>query len=221
MDNVERMFRHLVRTIRSRFPQYVAQPFDVAQLHQEILPFRHHRRELGLDSNEEYEITLMELLATDRGFLVVDDRMREALRTELATKNPDPSAFRQFGSAHVSLSPEAVQMFQTGANPAVTEPAGIRASSPGMGQPVVAVRQPSPVATPAGVTPLASSVVPEDGERCRSCGEELPVGRAITFCPHCGVNATTMNCTACGAELDMGWKYCPVCGRPAGSRRGA
>ena len=58
MDNIDRMYRHLVRTIRSRFPQYLVQPFDVAELHQTILPYRHHRRELGIETNEDYEITL-------------------------------------------------------------------------------------------------------------------------------------------------------------------
>ena len=58
MDNLDRMYRHLVRTIRSRFPQYLTQPFDVGELHQTILPYRHHRRELGLETNEDYEIAL-------------------------------------------------------------------------------------------------------------------------------------------------------------------
>jgi len=28
VDNLDRMFRHLVRTIRSRFPQYLDQPWS-------------------------------------------------------------------------------------------------------------------------------------------------------------------------------------------------
>jgi predicted amidophosphoribosyltransferase len=43
----------------------------------------------------------------------------------------------------------------------------------------------------------------------------LPTGRPITFCPHCGQNVTTLNCPACGSELEVGWKFCAVCGRPA------
>ena len=96
------MYRHLVRTIRSRFPQYLSQPFDVAELHQTILPYRHHRRELGLETNEDYEITLTELLSGARDYMIVDDPMRDALRAELATTNPDPSAFKQFAAARAS-----------------------------------------------------------------------------------------------------------------------
>ncbi|MGH7616693.1 MAG: hypothetical protein ACREPM_05640, partial [Gemmatimonadaceae bacterium] len=89
MDSLDRMYRHLVRTIRAKFPQYLSQPFDVAELHQNILPYRHHRRELGLESNEDYEIALSELLSGARDYLIVDDRMRDTLRAELATTNPD------------------------------------------------------------------------------------------------------------------------------------
>src|ERR1700709_554502 len=99
MDSLDRMYQHLVRTIRAQFPQYETQPFDVAELYQTILPYRHNRRDLGLDSNEDYEIVLMELLAGARGLLVVDDRMRDALLAELATPNPDPSAFKEFANS--------------------------------------------------------------------------------------------------------------------------
>ena len=75
MDNLDRMFRHLVRTVRAKHPQYLSQPFDVAELNQTILPYRHHRRELGLDTNEDYEITLTELLSGARDYLIVDDRL--------------------------------------------------------------------------------------------------------------------------------------------------
>src|ERR1700749_1267502 len=114
MDNLDRMFRHLVRTVRARFPQYLTQPFDVAELHQSVLPYRHHRRELGLDTNEDYEITLTELLSGARDYLVVDDRMRDALRADLASNNPDPGAFKQFAHASVALSPAALRSLEAG-----------------------------------------------------------------------------------------------------------
>ena len=63
MDDLERMYRQLVRTIRANFPQYLAQPFEVGELYSTILPYRLHRRELGLETNQDYEMTLMEMLA--------------------------------------------------------------------------------------------------------------------------------------------------------------
>src|SRR5437660_1751417 len=114
MDNLDRMYRHLVRTIRSRFPQYLAEPFEVGELYQTILPYRHHRRELGLDTNDDYEMTLTELLSGARDYLVVDDRVRDALKAVLAANNPDPSAFKQFSATRVALSPAALHSLDAG-----------------------------------------------------------------------------------------------------------
>ncbi len=228
MDSLDRMYRHLVRTIRSRFPQYLTQPFDVAELHQNILPYRHHRRELGLETNEDYEIVLSELLSGAREYLIVDDRMRDTLRAELTSTNPDPTAFKQFATASVALSPNALRALAIGPDedgPRVSTSSAALDAAPVARPPrasAVAPRAPAPPINPAPVSTPAPEpalsprpVVPQAGERCRSCNEALPPGRAITFCPHCGQNVTTMNCPACGSELEVGWKFCPSCGRPA------
>jgi predicted RNA-binding Zn-ribbon protein involved in translation (DUF1610 family) len=247
VDNLDRMFRHLVRTIRSRHPQYLSQPFDVSALHQTILPYRLNRRELALESNEDYEITLTELLSGSRDYLIVDDPMRDALRAELASVNPDPSAFKQFASARVAISPAALRSLTVGRDdegvlipaPTATPPAAAPRppqpptppSLPPRAAPPTPAARPSrpsaPVVQSIPATPRTSNpavpsvgtrtVVPQAEDRCGSCGESLPPGRAITFCPHCGQNLTTMNCPACGSELELGWKFCPACGRPASS----
>ena len=66
MDALDRTFRHLVHTIRARYPAYLTEPFEVAELYQNILPYRHHRRELGLDTNQDYEQVLLQLLSGAR-----------------------------------------------------------------------------------------------------------------------------------------------------------
>jgi predicted amidophosphoribosyltransferase len=48
---------------------------------------------------------------------------------------------------------------------------------------------------------------------CHYCAGELPDGRRITFCPHCGQNLTIQHCPACSTELELGWKFCTTCGR--------
>jgi hypothetical protein len=243
MDNVERMFRHLVRVIRTRFPQYLSQPFDVAELYQNILPYRHHRRELGLETNEDYEITMLELLGGNHGYVVVDDRMREALRSELSSRNPDPGAFRQFPDGQVTLSQSALQRLDaTPSAPAAGQPRGAPSAEPprATGRASATRAAAPPAAAPAPAASRADrpsaatggprtsgggaasksdkTVTPEAGDRCRACNEALPVGRAITFCPHCGENLTRINCPACGSEMELGWRFCPVCGRPASAR---
>jgi len=240
MDALDRMYRHLVRTIRSRFPQYLSQPFDVAELNQSILPYRLHRRELGIESNEDYEIVLTELLSGARDYLIVDEHMRDALRAELASVNPDPTAFKQFAGRTVALSPTALRTLEAGpgehidttrTSETAAAPTSVAAPASPVSAPTFALAStpetPNATASPSAPTPNvvrqsgASSapgtgaILPQPGERCRACDQALPAGRSITFCPHCGQNVTTMNCPACGSELEVGWKFCPTCGRPA------
>ena len=233
MDNVERMFRHLVRVIRTRFPQYLSQPFDVAELYQNILPYRHHRRDLGLETNEDYEITMLELLGGGHGYVIVDDRMREALRAELSSRNPDPGAFRQFPEGQVTLSqtaiqrldatPSAVPPSERNASPPPAPPESSSAARPGTGaaprtSQASTGASPSRTAAPIPTSRGDSTITPEAGDRCRACNQPLPAGRAITFCPHCGENLTRVNCPACGSEMELDWRFCPACGRPAAGR---
>jgi Double zinc ribbon len=219
MDNIERMYRHLVRTIRARFPQHLVQPFDVASLHQTILPYRHHRRELGLETNEDYEITLLELLSGARGYLIVDEQMRDVLTRELASRNPDPATFRQFAETQIALSPESLRRLDAGPSP-TGQFATVAAPSPvAPGSPPVSA-QPLPPPVDAGEQISANSaqkagIIPREGACCAACDESLPLGRPITFCPHCGQNLTITNCSACGTELELDWRFCPVCGKPA------
>jgi len=50
---------------------------------------------------------------------------------------------------------------------------------------------------------------------CRFCGQALPEGRDVTYCPHCGQNLKVHRCPGCSAEVESGWKFCVTCGRAA------
>jgi hypothetical protein len=245
MDDVERMYRHLVRTIRSTSPQLLTQPFQVADLYATILPYRLHRRDLGLETNQDYEMAMLELLSGGRGYLVVDDRMREVLGGTLKSPNPDPQLIREFASSRVSLAPDAVRTIDPEALPepvstsAPTAPAGVPAAEPETAPfrvaasaaptaaratasaPAPAPGAPRPSGTsasaPAGVSrrPSKPITISSTGETCPHCKGELPAGRQINFCPHCGQDLTVQHCPACGSELEHGWKFCVTCGRAA------
>jgi len=257
MDPLDRTFRHLLQVIQARYPTHLSQPFEVAELYQNIMPYRHHRRELGLETNQDYEMVLLQLLAGARDYFVVSDEMRQRLSQELAQPNPDPGAFREFSTAQIALSPAAVRRFQDGgvaeAEPALAgaavaaaseappRAASSRSSSSSPGASAqrssssattapMAAAQPTPrraaassvsSAPRAAASPVVArptqTIVPQAGEQCRYCNGALPAGRRITFCPHCGQNLTVINCLACGTELEIGWKFCTTCGRPAGS----
>jgi hypothetical protein len=238
MDDVERMYRHLVRTIRNTSPQLLTQPFQVADLYATILPYRLHRRDLGLETNQDYEMAMLELLSGARGYLVVDNRMREVLGGSLKSSNPDPQLIREFASSRVSLAPEKVRELEPDALPpavatAPTAPAGVPAANPDTAAfraaATGAAATAAPVA-PAPTTPRASAtsasapptttrrpsrpiMIASAGETCPHCKGELPAGRQINFCPHCGQDLTVQHCPACGSELEHDWKFCVTCGR--------
>jgi hypothetical protein len=228
MDDVERMYRHLVHIIRTKFTPMLTQPFEVGELFQTILPYRLHRRELGLQSNNDYEMVLLELLAGPRGYLVVDDRMRDTLAAQLAAETPDPSVIRQFATAHVALAPEWLHLLDAQSRASGTQ------GTVGAATPARAATGPHRTASGAfavGSTPSASAGAAADAtparraakpvavaadEHCTFCNGELPAGRQISFCPHCGQDLTMVHCPACGSELERGWKFCVTCGRASG-----
>src|SRR5438045_9450241 len=105
MDDIERMYRHLVRTVRANFTPFLTKPFEVGELYQTILPYRLHRRELGLETNQDYEMAMLELLSGAGGYLVVDDKMRDVLTAEHASPNADPATIRNIASAPWTLAP--------------------------------------------------------------------------------------------------------------------
>ena len=93
MDDLDRMYRLLVRNVRTIAPDYLARPFELAELYQNLIPYRHHRRELGIDTNEDYELALTRLLAGERGYLVTEPEVQRSLLQVLGSSNPEPAAF--------------------------------------------------------------------------------------------------------------------------------
>jgi RNA polymerase subunit RPABC4/transcription elongation factor Spt4 len=235
MDNVDRMFRHLVRTVRSRFPQYLSQPFDVGELHQTILPYRLNRRELALESNDDYEITLTELLSGARGYLIVDDQMRDALRAELESVNPDPTAFKQFASARVAISPAALRNLSigpaedtsstvnsvstsSGAPPAPRPAAPPQPAAPAAAAPAVAPAAPAQRTTPASAPGAAKTARPNTPPQPTQATQPTPRTSTAGVQP-VGMQTITPNagehCRSCDELLPAGRPitFCPHCGQ--------
>ena len=115
MDDLDRVFRRLVHVLRASYPQYLSNPFSTEELYQVIVPYRHHRQELGIDTNQDYEMALMRLLSGERGYLIVDREMRESLTQELESSNPDTSLFRAFNDRSVTVASDAVAMLEPSA----------------------------------------------------------------------------------------------------------
>ena len=154
MDDLDRMFRRLVQNVRMSYPDLLGRPFEVSQLYQTLLPYRHNRRELEIETNQDYEIALMRLLSGERGYLVAEDALQEAMRNELASKNPDTSSFRIYSATHVSIAPEAVRRLESATG--ATTPS--RPSAQPMPEPSSAPR--APYAPPPAPTPPPAPAAP-------------------------------------------------------------
>lgn len=224
MDDIERLYRHLVRTVRANFAPFLTQPFEVGELYQTILPYRLHRRELGFETNQDYEMAMLELLSGARGYLIVDDKMRDVLAAEQSARSPDPSIVRDFAAAHVALAPEALRRLEqegrvSASQPVVPAPARVSGSVAGLSaSPPLRTSVPTPAAglPTEGMAPRRTArpiTIAPTGENCPFCRGHLPAGRQVSFCPHCGQDLTVVHCPACGSELERGWKFCVTCGR--------
>lgn len=190
MDDLDRLVRLLVQNVRNSHPQYLSQPVEVSELYQTLIPYRHNRTELEIETNQDYEAALCQLLSGERGYTTGDPALQSAMRKELASPNPNTAIFRDYAAARVTLTAEAVRHF---------------ADSPTSLQRATAsstTRAPSP-----------SSNASTAGGSCRYCGGTLPDGRQVLFCPSCGQNLMVQRCPACGTELEIHWKYCITCGR--------
>jgi hypothetical protein len=229
MDALDRTFRHLVNTIQARYPAYLTQPFEVAELYQNILPYRHHRRELGLDTNQDYELVLLQLLSGARDYLVVDDQMRERLARELAAPAPDPGAFREFSTSQIALSPAAVRRVQSGALGDI-EPAFVAAGrgssatepsqrfAPQRAQPAPAATSTVPASAPA---PRRTSAPPGNNASTATSpttaprAAATPVPNAVGRPNNTVVPQVGEQCRYCNGALPAGRRitFCPHCGQ--------
>jgi hypothetical protein len=233
MDDLDRIFHRLVSNIRHRHSEYLTLPFTVQELYETLIPYRHHRRELGIETNQDYEIAMSRLLSGERDYLLADQSMRDKLKTELQSGHGDPGAFREFANAKVSLAPEALRRIRaltasgtedgapaeaapSAPAPSVKSPPAVNATFPvSSAAPSTAASPPveASKAAPAALSSMLNASVPEG---CRFCGGTLPEGRQVVYCPHCGNNLSVSRCPACGSELEKGWKFCVTCGRTVG-----
>ena len=80
---------------------------------------------------------------------------------------------------------------------------------------------PAPQRLPMQLHPPASESAPSErlttaGASCAFCGDELPAGRRVRFCPHCGGDQRLRPCPRCDAVLEREWRYCISCGHETG-----
>jgi RNA polymerase subunit RPABC4/transcription elongation factor Spt4 len=230
--DVERLFRAVVSALAERDPTRLTAPLQVAEVYQQIVPYRTHRAQLGFDTHQDYEGAILGLLAGIGGYVDLEPaEARDVLAAEAASSNPDPSLVRDFAGARVLLRANRVRevldaktafappppfppspMLQsaTGGAPDVANPVEPRhdMNEPG-GSPFALeaderAASDAPTSTPP---PIADA-----GIACPQCDRPLPVDRTVVFCPYCGTPVGVLVCTRCGDQLRPDWRFCPRCG---------
>ena len=201
MDDLDRLFQRLVHNIRNGHAEYLSVPFTVQELYDTLVPYRHYRRDLGIDTNQDYEAAVTRLLSGEKGYIRADHAMQDRLKKELESPHADVGAFRDYAETRISLAPDALQKLGVAVP---SQNAGGYATGRGNGD----------GGAPGDATSFVVSGSPTDViESCKFCGGTLPEGRKAVYCPHCGQNLAAKHCAGCGGELDPAWKFCVNCGR--------
>ena len=108
-DTLGRFHRVLLQEIAESWPEYLTQPFTVAEIYQNLVPYRSHRDLIGVEMNGYYEDILLRLLAGDGDYLLLDSEVaRREIRQELENASPNTGLFRDFAAADVRLNPDRV-----------------------------------------------------------------------------------------------------------------
>jgi hypothetical protein len=241
---VERLHAVLVEEIRARRPQYLQQPFTVAEIYQDLVPYRSHRDRIGAAMNGDYEHALLKLLAGEGDFVVLEsEQARKRMLSELESSNPNTGIFRDYAALDVWLNPARIPEGHAAAAPpgpahaAAAEPASPGGSQPELswdlaladkpavrarGEPKVP-RASAPRAEPRAaerpalqpkrtVKPATEEVRTSAPSNCRWCKSELPKRDNLKFCPFCGVDVALVPCPFCAEKVEVGWRFCIVCG---------
>ncbi|MDF1501658.1 zinc ribbon domain-containing protein [Roseisolibacter sp. H3M3-2] len=121
MDDLDRLYRHLVETLRGEAPHLLRQRFTVGDLSQQLVPYRLHRRALGFDTIQQYDRALLRLAAGERGYLITEPVVRDAARAGLERPG-DEDPLRRFADAPAGLAGEPLSALLGQAPPPVPIP---------------------------------------------------------------------------------------------------
>jgi predicted RNA-binding Zn-ribbon protein involved in translation (DUF1610 family) len=104
-DLLDRFHQVLVQEIRKNRPEYLEDLFTVAEIYQNLVPYRTHRDAIGVEMNGDYEDALLRLLSGEGDYLMIESEVaRREIREELQSSNPNTGLFRDFAAADVRLT---------------------------------------------------------------------------------------------------------------------
>lgn len=205
---VDRLYRCLVEAINQTRSEGLDSPVTVAEIYQDLVPYRAVRSVLQVELNADYEHALLKLLAGENGYARLEpEDAQEELRRELRSSNPNLGLFRKFAACDVWVR-----------RPHSSAPQPAEKRSPEADAETNTSDGPASAAAPA--QPVAKTNPAETqsrGNACAFCGQQTPAKRQVRFCPFCGADQEKRPCPACGEVLEVAWKFCIRCGQNATS----
>lgn len=238
MDGDERLFDALVAALHRSREGDLDRPLTVAEIYQDLVPYRIARAELGFAMNADYEHALMRLLAGEGERLRLEPvEARDELRRELASRNPDVTLYRKYAACDVWVSDSAAGSRRGRPEDAeVTRPAVSGPAVPGQGSgaaegadsdgsraAAASNRERSALpASPAAPNVAASAATPaaavsSGGPSTLAATRKRPAAEGTASAPageSASRSAGSVACASCGSGLpaDRPIRFCPWCG---------
>lgn len=232
---LRRLHRALVHALRERDPAGLKRPFTVAEIYQDLVPYRTHRDVLGVEMNGDYEHLVLRLLAGEDGLVVLEsDHARREIERELARSNPNTGLFRDYAAVDVHLVAEQIPAEGEGVAteevvilPAPEADARAGEDDSDMDEDAASVDDLAPGNEEESMDEVEAAVTtPEEGEEaaslpgddgvCYWCRGTLPLRDNLNYCPFCGTDVAVAPCGSCGEAVEPGWRFCIQCGAPHG-----
>src|SRR2546428_8923634 len=102
-NDLDRLFELLVTGLSK--DNRLAVPFPAAEVYERLVPYRSNRSHLNVATHQDYEMTVLRLLAGERGYLRLEpDDVREAMQREVTATSPDTAYFRNFPDSRVMIN---------------------------------------------------------------------------------------------------------------------
>jgi len=121
---VQNLHALLANALRRTRPDPFGAPVTVAEIYQDLVPYRSVRAPLGFQMNADYEHTLLRLLAGESSLARLEpETARNELRAELEAPNPNVGLFRKFAACDVWVEPSEIQVHEPAPHQAPPPPA--------------------------------------------------------------------------------------------------
>jgi hypothetical protein len=105
---LDRLHERLTEALQQRADPYGA-PVTVAEIYQELVPYRAVRGEVGFAMNADYEHALLRLLSGEGERVRLEPASaRDVIVHELRSPNPNVSVYREYAACEVWVTPRAL-----------------------------------------------------------------------------------------------------------------